>query len=512
MSFNQIIYARTDDIPISNKFEIINTFECDFHIVIYYLDDNKCKIIIRRLDVNNGWTFDLKIKIYNLQIESDNSHEILSIGSSFNNFKIINVYPNIKLYKITFNDQLIPKKIIQTTYDKNIVNIQHLNSIHTYIELNPEYEYQLFNDVECRLFIKNNFDEKTLIGYDMLIAGAFKSDLFRYCYLYIHGGCYFDCKSILRVPIREIINVDDKFVLCKDIGIGYYNAVMMSVKLNQHLLNLINECINNIYNFSKKYNFKDINFNVGDNILSLTGPVLVYNVLYQYINKINVLKYIHKSNRHKKHEYQKLIIEYDGKEIITKNYSGYEMNNNHYSKLWYNKEILYSNTYNNERYKFYQFNYHVKDLFKFHILSEKSIIIERLDDNCGWGNILKIKIVDEVLNKEIKIDVGNSNYNFKQINIDIMNNDKTGNCDFLFDFKNILESFTIKNDNDQNKYDLICTKEKDVYKLIVIKTNDNNGWNNTFSIELLINNNGKTILNTVNIKPSKYNVCIIYFS
>jgi mannosyltransferase OCH1-like enzyme len=510
MSLNEIIYVRTDNIPISNKFEIINTFDCDFHIVIYYLEDHKCKIIIRRLDDgNNGWTFDLKIKIYNLEINDNNTFEILSIGSSLNNFKIVHSYPNIKLYKIIFNDQLIPKKIIQTTYNKNIVNVQHLNSIYTFIELNPEYEYQLFDDDECRLFIKNNFDERTLIGYDMLIAGAFKSDLFRYCYLYIHGGCYFDCKSILRVPIREIVNSEDKFILCKDIGIGYYNAIILSIKLNQHLLNVINECINNIYNFSKKYNFKDINFNSGDNILSLTGPVLVYNVLYQYINKINVLKYIHKSNKNKKYEYQKLIVEYEGKEIITKNYSGYEMNNSHYSKLWYNKEILYSNTYNNERYKFYQFNYHVKDLFKFHILSEKSIIIERLDDNCGWGNILKIKIIDEVLNKEIKIDVGNSNNNFKQININEDENNY-GNNDFIFDFKNILESFTIKNDND--KYDLICNKEKDVYKLIIIKTNDNNGWNNNFSIELLINNNGKTVLNTIHVKPSKYNVSIIYFS
>ena len=62
------------------------------------------------------------------------------------------------------------------TYAKNdISNILHLNSIYTFQELNPEYEYIFFNNQECRQFIKENFEKETLYYYDILFPGAFKA-------------------------------------------------------------------------------------------------------------------------------------------------------------------------------------------------------------------------------------------------------------------------------------------------------------------------------------------------
>ena len=40
---------------IFNNYFIVNNFQIDFHIVIYYLTKNKCKIILRRLDKEEGW-------------------------------------------------------------------------------------------------------------------------------------------------------------------------------------------------------------------------------------------------------------------------------------------------------------------------------------------------------------------------------------------------------------------------------------------------------------------------
>ena len=399
-----------DDILISNKYYLINNSNDDFHYVIYYINNKKCKIIIRRLDNNNGWSINLKIKIDN---------DTFSIGSSNKNYKIINLYINsdLILVKDKIYNQKIPKIIFQTIGNKNIENIQLYNSILTYLELNTEYEYRLFDDLTMREFIKNNFEESFLIAFDMLIAGAFKADFFRYCYLYINGGFYADCKSILRTRLKNIINANDDFILCKDIGIGYFNAVMASSPNNPHLLKTINDCVDNIYNFNKKYNMNHRDFNLADNILSLTGPVLLFNSINKDINKSKVIKFYHKNDVNKIHLYQRLFIEYNNNIIITKNYSGHNPNGLHYSQLWFNREILYLHTYSNNNYKFYQFNYHVKDLFKFHIIDSKSFIIERLDDNCGWGNILKVKIIDENTNKELKVEVGNSNHNNKLITI-----------------------------------------------------------------------------------------------
>jgi mannosyltransferase OCH1-like enzyme len=476
---------------ISNKYEIINKSNDDFHIVLYYLYENKCKMIIRRLDLISGWEVNLKVKIYD---EKDN-YEIISLGTSSNPTKIINIYTTIQLKKELYSNTIIPKIIFQTTSNKDIHNLQLYNSILTYIELNPDYDYKLFDDYEMRLFIKSNFEKNVLTAYDMLIPGAFKADLFRYCYLYINGGCYFDCKSILRMKLNKIINKDDTLILCKDIGLGYYNAVMMSVPNNELLLKVINDCVNNIFNFYKNYNINSHSFGLTDNILSLTGPVLLYNSIHKQINENgfkNVLKLIHKNDVTKFHYYQRLLVEYDNQVFITKNYNGHEhIPNHHYSKLWLNKEIIYLHTYTYYDYKFYQFNYNVKDLFTFHILNKNKIIIERLDDNCGWGNILKIKIIDEKNNKELKIEVGNSNHNYKLIDI---------HDSFFDNYDNLVKTFINLNKNDKNIYDLIMYKDNDDYKCIVLKINKKEGWKENLKFEVILNDD---IFKIIDIESSK---------
>ena len=48
---------------ISNDFFIVdNIFKDEFNIAIYFICNNKCKILIRRLDYI-GWGQDLKIKL-----------------------------------------------------------------------------------------------------------------------------------------------------------------------------------------------------------------------------------------------------------------------------------------------------------------------------------------------------------------------------------------------------------------------------------------------------------------
>lgn len=484
-----------NSIFINNKFNLINDSKDDFHYVIYYINNFKCKIIIRRLDTDGGWGINLKIKLYNSNCDNE---QILSVGSSESNCKMIDIYTNIELFQEIYQEQIIPRIIIQTIYNKNIDNTYLHNSILSYIELNPEYEYNLFDDNDCRLFIKNNYDENILIAYDMLIAGAFKADLFRYCYLYINGGCYFDCKSILRISLRNIINKDDNLILCQDIGIGYFNAVMFSSKKNDLLLKVINCCVDNIHNFYKNYNLNNIHFNKAENILSLTGPVFLYNILNRIIDKSRVLRLYHKNINNKNHNYQKLLIEYNGQHIITKNYCGFNSLNSHYSKLWYNKEIIYTNSFNNDNYRLYQFNFNVNDIFIFHIFNCNSIIIQRIDKNSGWDNHLKIKIVDELNNNEVKIEIGNSNSVYKLINL----------YNKFFKFTNIIDSFKNINDSDNNKYLISVSKLNNIYKIIVIRIDKNEGWteNLTFNIDLK-NNIQKNVI----IGDSQNNIKILNF-
>jgi hypothetical protein len=120
-NYNKLInYKKTipinlkprNDIPINNFYEIIKyKYDIsDYHFVIYWLNKNKGKLIIRRLD-DYKITEPFKLKIYDSEynyfdifdFEPTNDNEII---------RIINL--DIDLVKIDINyEQEIPKIIIQ---------------------------------------------------------------------------------------------------------------------------------------------------------------------------------------------------------------------------------------------------------------------------------------------------------------------------------------------------------------------------------------------------------------
>ena len=458
------------DIPISNKFELINNSNDDFHYVIYYLTENSFKIIVRRLDNDNGWGVNLKIKIFD-----DNNFETISIGSNEKNYKIINLYTNnIILGKIKYNIQKIPKIIVQTTANKNIESVLFFNSILSFLELNPEYEYRIYDDKECREFIKMHFDKYILVAYDLLVPGAFKADLFRYCALYINGGCYFDCKHILRKPLREMINSNDYLLLCNDIAPGYYNAVMMSEKNNSHILKAINLCVNKIYNFTVFYNVNNKKFKNIPTILSLTGPVFLYETLKDDINKDEVIKFHHRDKKFH-HSYLNLYVEMNGEYIITKSALGYNNNGNEtYASLWFKNEILYKNAVFEYNYIFYTYPNNSSDIYKFHIFNENSFIVERVDNN-SWANNLKVKIMNDTNSDQLKLTIGNSNDKFKLFDIGYN----------FFDIKNIVKHFNYSEEF-ENKFDVRIISQFNKNKLIVKRLDKNIGWKQDLYLNIIL--------------------------
>jgi mannosyltransferase OCH1-like enzyme len=87
----------------------------------------------------------------------------------------------------------IPLNIFQTWHTKNLPSFMAKN-IENLQKINPEFKYQLFDDNDCLDFIHDNYDTDVLNAYNMLIPGAFKADLWRYCILYKYGGIYLDIK------------------------------------------------------------------------------------------------------------------------------------------------------------------------------------------------------------------------------------------------------------------------------------------------------------------------------
>jgi mannosyltransferase OCH1-like enzyme len=240
---------------------------------------------------------------------------------------IINYQTTIKLHKVTFIHTKIPKVIIQTgnTYE---ISMAQYNTALTFIELNPEYTYIYFDDNDRINFISKYFDKSVINAYNNLIPGAYKADLFRYCYMYINGGCYFDNKLINRIPIRNLLNEDDEIILSIEIGKKYYNGILISNKNNIIFKNCIDKSTFNINN--KLY---------CSNPLAITGPCL----LYKYAKKIKPILFANFNNQYIKIKHKNFVKIIKNNKIFC-NCSYYQyydkyIDLNYYVYLWLMRKI-----------------------------------------------------------------------------------------------------------------------------------------------------------------------------
>ena len=174
------------------------------------------------------------------------------------NYVIKIPYP-IKQYYHT----VIPLNIYQTWHTKTLPD-KMKKTTQKIILNNPAFNYYLYDDNDCRIFIKDNFDANVLNAFDSLIPGAYKADLWRYCILYKNGGIYLDIKYE-AVNEFKFINLTEKEHWVLDIdNFGIYNALMVCKPNNQILLKAINKIVENTKN--KFY---------GNSPLEPTGPLML---------------------------------------------------------------------------------------------------------------------------------------------------------------------------------------------------------------------------------------------
>ena len=225
-----------------------------------------------------------------------------------------------------YYNPVIPLNIYQTWHTKDLPPLMK-NAVNKIIYNNPRFNYQLFDDDDCRNFIKDNFDINVLNAFDSLIPGAYKADLWRYCILYKNGGVYLDIKY---APVNgfKFINLMEKehWVLDMDKN-GIYNALMVCKPNNEILLKAINKVVTNVKN--KFY---------GSNCLHPTGPIMLAEFFTQSDkNNFDMYHDIYQSIENR-------FVFFNGY-IIFKNYNDYlnEQRNNekigHYSGLWGSRNI-----------------------------------------------------------------------------------------------------------------------------------------------------------------------------
>jgi len=172
----------------------------------------------------------------------------------------------------------VPLTIYQS-WHSNMVPEKMKSTIYKLLKTNPEFDYFLYSDENCLNFINDNFDSEVSNAFRSMKPGAYKSDLWRYCILYVKGGVYLDIKYYSVIPMFDIIE-KNPVIFVKDLPgscgntIGVYNAFMASPPNN----NIFKYCIDDIVNSCKFKLYKRSS-------LDITGPCLLADVLRKHMSQ-----------------------------------------------------------------------------------------------------------------------------------------------------------------------------------------------------------------------------------
>ena len=166
----------------------------------------------------------------------------------------------------------VPKTIYQTWYTKSLpTGIQ--NSIDAMLSRNPNYAYELSDDVDMLSFIEKNYSQLVVDCFKSLTIGAAKADFWRYLMLYKNGGVYLDVDSLITGKLDDLLLDDGCAVISRENNFGLFVQWCLVFPPNHPILGIcINNCIENI----SRGNIK--------NVLELTGPMVYSKSIREFFN------------------------------------------------------------------------------------------------------------------------------------------------------------------------------------------------------------------------------------
>lgn len=142
----------------------------------------------------------------------------------------------------------------------------YLREIHAErVEQNPEFQHFLFDEGDSMRFLEKHFDERVQRAYKRLIPDSYKSDLWRYCVLFVCGGMYVDIKFRCVNGFRYLQMAGEEQLWVRDLEKpNVLTGLMVSLPGNPVLKRAIDRVVWNVEN---EY--------YGEGTLDPTGPQLL---------------------------------------------------------------------------------------------------------------------------------------------------------------------------------------------------------------------------------------------
>lgn len=240
---------------------------------------------------------------------------------------------------IKLNKPFITPLVIKSEIPLNLFTCWHSKVLPPYLNFlyesvkkeNPEFNHYCFSNEECAEFIKNNFSKEVFDAYNNLVPDSYKSDLWRYCVLYINGGIYYDIKFSC-VNNFKFIYLTEKELFIRD---RPQNYILTGLLVAQPKNEIIKKCIDKIlYNVRNKIYGNDVLCPTGPGLLGSFFTLEEYNKNPNYFGETNISD-----------TFNQQYIVYNNKIIIMSDnmlYRKCQTTNQtkpHYGELWRNKQI-----------------------------------------------------------------------------------------------------------------------------------------------------------------------------
>lgn len=236
---------------------------------------------------------------------------------------------NIPFFLNEKYDSIIPRNLYTCWHTKELPPLLK-NTYEILIKENPEFNHFLYDEEDCRIFIENNFDADVLNAYNSLIPCSYKSDLWRYCILYINGGIYVDIK-FRCINGFKFIALTENELFVRDMQ---DNCVLTGLIVSKPRNIIIKNCIDQIVKNVKERFY-------GVNPLYPTGPGLL-GMFFNEQERNDLKAYFTSSNFDK---FKLYYIIYNNQIILQFNNDNYRseqrmyQKNTHYHDLWHSQNI-----------------------------------------------------------------------------------------------------------------------------------------------------------------------------